>query len=99
MKNTKFIRNEEITNEINSIDFSIFIEIIQEQNYSELTDRLIGNGRGVLLKIINENDDILNKPENLLILDSIRIILRYNNSAEYDKVLCFSSKIIENKLD
>lgn len=99
IKNTEFIRNEEIINKLNLIDLSIFHELNLIKIKSEFTKKLIEKGRGVLLDIINENEKILTKKENILILDSIRIILRYRNSNENDNLLNYASSFIESKND
>lgn len=99
IKNTEFIRNEEIFNKLTLVDRSIFHELNLIKIKSEFAEKLIEKGRGVLLDIINENEKILTKRENILILDSIRIILRYRNSNENDYLLNYASHLIENNID
>ena len=80
------------------VDKSIINTGFKFKEKSKLQSKFIRNGRGYLLELINKNDDILTEPENILKMDSIRTILRYRKSEEFDNYLNYASKLIEDKI-
>lgn len=96
--NTQFVRNDEIQNELQLVDYPTIYSKINKQNPSNLSEKLIENGREYLLTIINETPSILNDIQNILILDSIRMILRHRQSNEFDNQIHFASNLIEKSI-
>ena len=96
---TRFIRNDKIQSEISFLDNSeLMNEFIGIEN-SKLNDILINQGRKYILQLIIDNDNLLNSSKNILIMDSIRTILRYRDSTNYDIPLNYASSLIENFIE
>ena len=96
---TQFIRNDEIQFELKKIDYSILKNDFEMKKKSKLYLLFLKYGREYLLKLIDLNTNILKEPRNLLIMDSIRILLRYRKSKENDNLLYYASTLIEEKIE
>jgi hypothetical protein len=98
IENTQFVRNNEFENELKLLDYHQIYGKINKQNPSNLSEILIEKGREYLLTFIDENPSILNDVQNILILDSIRMILRHRPSNKFDNQLRFASDLIEKSI-
>tara|TARA_B100001029_G_C15031073_1_gene436984 strand:- start:438 stop:1271 length:834 start_codon:yes stop_codon:yes gene_type:complete len=90
-----FIRDVEIKNILQKIDYKMIYNKIRFYKKTKLGEDLIENGRSRILDYINKHPDILKNNKNILLMDSIRTILRYRKSSEYDNHLHFSVSELE----
>lgn len=95
ISNTKFIRNEKIQNELQKIDYPQLYKHFNNQQKSNLGIEFIKKGREFILEIVNENPSILENDKNIILLDSVRTLLRYRKDTEFDNLIHFVAQKIE----
>ena len=88
-KNT-FIRDADIKYKISKLDMKSIERKVGSDKKTKLGEKLIVEGREYLLTLIEENPLIIESDENILLLDSIRVLLRYRNSTKNDNQIHFA---------
>ena len=97
-KNT-FIRDQDIKYKISKLDMKSITRKIRSEKKTKLGKKLIIEGREYLLTLIKENPLIIESDENILLFDSIRVLLRYRSSTKNDNQIHFAvSKLNINEI-
>jgi len=90
-----FIRDLEIKSVLQEIDYDNIYSKIRFNGETELGIELINSGRNQILEVINKYPELIENNKNIILLDSIRTILRFRTTGEYDNQLHFAVNELE----